>query len=95
MTLIGEPHGTALDIAPTTIQREAMMKTKGAGASLLMLLLASTVPLRGAESATWQASYHFPSGSLGPLAVHKGFAYVMNAWTRGDGLMVFDARRPE
>ncbi len=58
------------------------------------MLLATAWILEGAESASWQASYHFPSGSMGPLAVHKGHAYVMNAWTRGDGVMVFDARKP-
>ncbi len=61
----------------------------------LLMLLATAAGLCGAESATWQDSYHFPSGSMGPLAVHKGYAYVMNRWTRGDGLMVFDARKPE
>lgn len=71
------------------------MKTVPASAAKLALLLASACMLAGAESATWQGAYEFPSGSMGPLAVHKGYAYVMNGWTRGDGLMVFDARRPD
>ncbi len=37
---------------------------------------------------------HFPTGSIRHLAVHEGHAYVLNAWTRGDGILVFDVRDP-
>jgi len=47
-----------------------------------------------AASTTWLHSYHFPHGSTGPLAVRDGYAYILNRWSRGDGILVFDTREP-
>jgi len=29
------------------------------------------------------------------VAAHKGYAYVLNGWTRGDGVLIFDVRNPK
>ena len=47
-----------------------------------------------AASTTWLHSYHFPHGSAGPLVVRDGYAYILNRWSRGDGILVFDTREP-
>ncbi len=37
----------------------------------------------------------FAAGSTSHLAVRDGYVYVLNAWSRGDGILVFDFREPE
>ena len=61
--------------------------------ALAAALVLSTSGARAA-SATWLHSYHFPHGSTGPLAVRDGYAYILNRWSRGDGILVFDTREP-
>ncbi len=74
------------------------MRTMGFRAKLAAWLLAAVaVPMAvglGAESATWLHAYHFPAGETGQIAARDGYVYVLNSWSRGDGMLVFDARRP-
>jgi len=60
---------------------------------LAAVLVLGTAGVRTA-SATWLHSYHFPHGSSGPLEVRDGYAYILNRWSRGDGILVFDTRKP-
>jgi len=67
---------------------------------LQRILCLAAVLLTGAHgihaaSDTWQGAYHFPHGSTGPIAARNGVAYLLNGWTRGDGILCFDARKPD
>ncbi|MFA6568189.1 MAG: hypothetical protein WCS96_08260 [Victivallales bacterium] len=67
------------------------------GSLFMWILYTALLPgldVSGAESPSWQHTYHFPAGSMGPLAIRDGYVYVQNAWTRGDGILVFDVRKP-
>lgn len=57
-------------------------------------LLLSSCRTGGDATFAETDALHFPTGSIRHLAVHDGYAYVLNAWTRGDGVLVFDVRDP-
>ncbi len=60
------------------------------------VLLCVTAYMISTDAAqTNPGSLHFPAGSTGSLAVRNGYGYVLNGWTRGDGVLVFDLRNPE
>ena len=62
--------------------------------ALAALLGANAWALSAAPLAASHRGLQFPSGSTGSLAVRNGYGYVLNAWTRGDGVLVFDLRKP-
>lgn len=62
---------------------------------LAVLLGACAGMTRAAPPSPAHRALQFPAGSTGSLAVRDGYGYVLNGWTRGDGVLVFDLKNPE
>ncbi len=62
--------------------------------ALLSMGWGASASVFAATAAHWLGGVHFPAGSTGSLTLHDGHAYVLNGWTRGDGILVFDIRNP-
>lgn len=66
---------------------------------LFFYLLVFTIvyPLHSAKSTScdWLKSYHYPNGTPSGIATHNGVIYLPNIWSRGDGILCFDARNLE
>ncbi len=58
--------------------------------TLVLILVSSS-----AASHSHLYDVHYPTGSGNSMAVRDGYVYLLNAWTRGDSILVFDATNPD
>ncbi len=57
---------------------------------LAAILILPGISGQAAKSPNWKYAYQFPHGAPGPLIINKGYAYILNGWTRGDLVQAYD-----
>ncbi len=73
-----------------TMKRNLRMMMMG-----LSLFLTLPVRIWAEPSGAWRSATWFPAGPGGSMAVRDGYVWIINGWTRGDAILVFDAQAPD